>query len=62
MLARMSKNSRITPRYTLVSEKAPGVKLSSPKVPPTPVTKRIFAPMLVTKVAMNNQPKSLAVF
>jgi hypothetical protein len=43
------------------SERPPGVKCSWLKLPPTPLTKRIFAPMLVIKVAMNNHPKIRAV-
>src|SRR5918992_2392342 len=62
MFATISRNSRIAPRRTLFSETDPRVNSRWLKLPPTPLTNRIFAAMLVMKVPMKNQPNSRAAF
>src|SRR5918992_1485760 len=62
MLVTMTPNSRIAPRRTAFSDTEPGVNSRWAKSPPTPLMKRIFAAMLVTKVPMKNQPNSRAAF
>src|ERR687884_366508 len=62
MLVAIRPNSRIAPRRTLFSDTDPGVNSRWLKLPPTPLTNRIFAAMLVMKVPMKDQPNSRAAF
>ena len=57
MLVAITPNSRIAPSFSLVSETAPGVNRVSVQFVSSPSMKRSRAGMLVTKVAMKNQPK-----
>ena len=57
MLATINANSKTAPSCRLVLEPAPGMNRTSLQLAPSPWTKRIRAGMLVTNVAMKNQPK-----